>query len=440
MLYRLLKILVSIGIRSYYKEIKILNKKVLHTKGPLIFISNHPNTLMDAMMIGFITKKPVYFMAKGTLFNSPLKLWLLKNLNMIPINRRGDGAVKGVKNQNSFDVCYQLLEQKKSLVIFPEGTSFLERQLRELKTGTARIALEAESRKKGELGLKVIPLGLNYHKAEKFRSSVLVHIGEPIEIKPYVNDYEINPGKTAKKITELFRIKLEEILIHTTTKEQERLIDSLEEVLSSKYLSKKRGVEHDIQFLKKITEKIDRFQYSDPKRIHKIELLLQNILWQLKKLDVKSDFLDRRFRSVMFIRQMFFSIVFVIIGMPLFLYGLWHNMIQYKLTDFIVPKITKDIEYYAPLAVLLGMVLYPSFYAFLFYLVSNVFDMNSFVEILYLISLPISGFYAYWFNRYLKHISYKWRYILLMVSDYKAMEELQEKRKQLRSLIFEDQL
>lgn len=124
--------------------------------------------------------------------------------------------------------------------------------------------------------------------------------------------------------------------------------------------------------------------------------------------------------------------------MPLFLYGLWHNMIQYKLIDFIVPKITKDIEYFAPLSVLLGIVLYPIFYAFLFYLMSNVFDMNSIVEIIYLISLPLSGFYAYWFNRYLKHISYKWRYIFLMVSDYKAMEELQEKRKQLRSLIFED--
>lgn len=438
MLYRLLKIVVSIGIRSYYKEIKILNKKVLQTKGPLIFISNHPNTLMDAMMIGFITKKSVYFMAKGTLFNSPFKLWLLKNLNMIPINRSGEGSVKGVKNQNSFDACYRLLEQKKSLVIFPEGTSFLERQLRELKTGSARIALEAETRNQGILGLKVIPLGLNYHKAEKFRSSVLVHIGEPIEIEPYINDYKTNPGKTAKTLTELFRVRLEDILIHTTTREQERLIDSLEEVLSSKYLSRKRGIEHDIQFLKKIKERVDRFQYSDPKRINKIELLLQNILWQLRKLDVKSDFLDRRFRSVMFIRQMFFSIIFIIIGMPLFLYGLWHNMIQYKLIDFIVPKITKDIEYFAPLSVLLGIVLYPIFYAFLFYLMSNVFDMNSIVEIIYLISLPLSGFYAYWFNRYLKHISYKWRYIFLMVSDYKAMEELQEKRKQLRSLIFED--
>ncbi len=438
MLYRFLKILVSVGLRGYYKEIKIINKKVLNTKGPLIFISNHPNTLMDAMMIGIITKKPVYFMAKGTLFNSSLKLWLLKNLNMIPINRQGESAVKGVKNQDSFEACYQLLESGKTLVIFPEGTSFLERQLRALKTGTARIALEAENRNKGKLGLKVIPLGLNYHKAEKFRSSVLVNVGEPIDVSKYLPDYKLNVGKTAKELTELFRQKLEAILIHTSNKDQERLVEALEEVLSSKYLNKRRGVEHDIRFLIELKNKVEAIEYSDPKKINQVDLLLRNIQWRLKKLDIKADFLDRRFRSIMFIRQMLFSIIFIIIGMPLFLFGAWHNMIQYKLTDFIVPKITKDIEYYAPLAVLLGMILYPSFYFFFFFLASHIFAMNSIVEIIYVISMPLSGFYAYWFNRYLKHISYKWRYMLLMVSDKQAMNELQQKRKELRSLIFEE--
>jgi 1-acyl-sn-glycerol-3-phosphate acyltransferase len=51
-----------------------------------------------------------------------------------------------VSNQDSFDACYRVLEEGKTLVIFPEGTSFLERHLRELKSGTARIGLEVEKR------------------------------------------------------------------------------------------------------------------------------------------------------------------------------------------------------------------------------------------------------------------------------------------------------
>ena len=51
--------------------------------------------------------------------------------------------------------------------------------LRNLKTGTARIALETEKRNEGKLGLKVVAVGLNYSQPEKFRSNILVNIDEP---------------------------------------------------------------------------------------------------------------------------------------------------------------------------------------------------------------------------------------------------------------------
>ncbi|MEY3425897.1 MAG: hypothetical protein RL679_1255, partial [Bacteroidota bacterium] len=91
MLYRILKVIVGIGIRLYYKEIKVKNGKFLDHDGPMIIIANHPNTLMDAWIIGNVCPQPIYFMAKGTFFNSPLKRKLLKSLNMIPINRQIDG-------------------------------------------------------------------------------------------------------------------------------------------------------------------------------------------------------------------------------------------------------------------------------------------------------------------------------------------------------------
>lgn len=437
MLYRLLKIFVGLGIRFYYKEVKVLNKKSLVSKGPMIFISNHPNTLMDAMIIGYITRQPVYFMAKGTLFNSKLKLWLLRSLKMIPINRQGEGAVKDVSNQSSFEECYQLLEKKQTLVIFPEGTSFLERRLRELKTGTARIALEVEKRNKGKLNVKVVPLGLIYLKAEKFRSSVLINVGKQLEVKDFVEDYKLNAGKAAKQLTERFRLNLENVLINSSNKEQEILVDELAELLSSRYLYKrKKGVEHDVRFYKEIRDKVKDIQLEAPEKIPEIQLLVQNIQWRLRKLDVKADFLDRKFRSFMFVRQLVFSVFFLIVGLPLFMFGTWHNLIQFKITDYIVPKITKDIEYYAPIAVLLGMFLYPLAYFLYFLLMSNLFEMTLIQKVGYIALMPLSGLYAYSFNKYLKHISFKWRYLLLMFSDKEAVVELKIKRNEVRELIF----
>ena len=138
----------------------------------------------------------------------------------------------------------------------------------------------------------------------------------------------------------------------------------------------------------------------------------------------------------MFVRQLVFSVFFLIVGLPLFMFGTWHNLIQFKITDYIVPKITKDIEYYAPIAVLLGMLLYPLAYFFYFLLISNLFEMNLIQKVVYIALMPLSGLYAYSFNKYLKHISFKWRYLLLMFSDKEAVIELKLKRNEVRELIF----
>lgn len=438
MLYRVLKLVVGIGIRFYYKEVRVLNRKSLTHDGPMIIIANHPNTLMDAMMIGYACKQPIHYMAKGTLFNSKLKLWLLRNLNMIPINRLGESTTKGVSNQASFEACYRVLEEGKTLVVFPEGTSFLERHLRELKSGTARIALEVEKRNKGELNLRVVPLGLNYLKAEKFRSSVLINVGQQISVTGYIEAFKLDAGKTAKKLTEKFRINLEHVLVNSESKEQETLVDQLTEILSSKYIkTDEKGVVGEIQFLKEIRNKVEEIQITQPWKILEIQLLIQNIQWRLRKLDIRADFLDRRFRSRMFFRQIFLSIIILIIGLPIFIFGLVHNLIQFKITDHFVPKITKDIEYFAPIAVLLGLFLYPIFYTLFLFTGAHFIELGYMGKILYFFSMPVTGMFAYAFNRYLQHISYKWKYIFMMINDKKAMLELQDKRNELRKMIFD---
>ncbi|MFN5032398.1 MAG: 1-acyl-sn-glycerol-3-phosphate acyltransferase, partial [Flavobacteriia bacterium] len=159
-MYRLLKLIVGLSIRLYYKKVKINNLPFLDVEGPVIIIANHPNTLMDAWIIGHVCKQPIHYMAKSTFFSSHFKKRLLTSLNMIPINRRTDGNVEGISNTDSFEACYKILEEGKTLVIFPEGNSFPERKLRELKSGTARIALEAERRNGGKLNLKIIPVGI----------------------------------------------------------------------------------------------------------------------------------------------------------------------------------------------------------------------------------------------------------------------------------------
>jgi len=362
MLYRILKFFIGTGVDFYYKEIRIRYEERLKEPGPKIIITNHPNTLMDAWLIGKISKEPVYFMAKSTFFNSKFKLWLFQRLGLVPVNRSHEGDTKGVSNLDTFEFCYRLLEEGKTLLIFPEGNSYNERQLRPLKTGTARIALETERRNQGELGLKIIPIGYHYSSIERFRSFVLVNMGESIS----VSDYWKSKGdsfEVAKELTERMRIRLEGLLVGSKHVEYEKLIDDIVYIVASKDVRlKKRSLELNFELVKEVYSRLTTIIEEEPDVLVEIDILVSQINRGLKRNFLAPDFIDRKYKSGMFIRQLIQSFVFVLAVLPVFMIGLIHNLLPFLATKFIVPKLTKDIEYYAPLSILIGLFVFPLFY------------------------------------------------------------------------------
>jgi len=437
MLYRVIQLLVNIGMRLYYAEIKVKNAQFLEHNGPMIIIANHPNTLVDAWLVGNVCKQPIYFMAKGTFFNNKLKMWFLRSLNLVPINRATETKTKGVSNESSFEECYKILEQGKTLVIYPEGNSFMERQLRQLKSGTARIALEAEYRNRGTLNLKVVPLGLIYLQAEKFRSSILVNVGEAKAVTHHLAEFEANSSMAAKKLTLEFRSQLEKVLVTTQSKEQEELIEHLVDGIQSRYIGNSKGVEASVDLMKNVRDRVEYLSLMEPWKIEEIQSLLKNINWRVEKLNIKADLLDRKFRSVMFIRQIALSILLMLIAFPVFIFGFIHSFIPFKMTDLLMPKLVKNVEYYAPIAILLGLVLYPLNYFGFIYLVDYFFNVSFWVKCVYFVLMPITGMFAHSFVYYLKHISFKLNYTFLIMNQKEALLELKKQRQKLIDLVFD---
>jgi len=435
MLYRLLKIIVTLGVRLFYKEIKVKHAEYLEHDGPVIIIANHPNTLMDAWMVGIATKQPIYFMAKGTFFSSPFKRYILRQMNMIPVNRKVDSKVQGVDNETSFEACYQLLESGKTLVIFPEGNSFPERQLRELKSGTARIALEAERRNKGKLNLRIVPMGLFYSEAERFRSSVMITIDKGLTVTDHLEAFEENMSLAAKKLTEKFRIHLERVLVTTDNKDQEILLDSIVEIFKGSENLKK--VESGAEFMRRIKDRFEEIQLVRPYQMDEVQQLVKTIEWQSRKLEIHTDFINRRFRSRLYLMQISLSLIFLLIGLPIFIFGFVHNYMQFKLTDVLIPKLTKYVEYYAAMGVLIGLILYPLFYTGFMLFAKHLFDLGFWIQLLYFISMPITGIYAYAFVKWYQRVGYKWKYLFLIINKKDAIRELQEDRGKLERMLFD---
>ncbi len=153
-LYFFFKCLVWIVLKIYNPFTYVLGRQNLRQKGPLIVISNHPNTLLDPLHVAIRLPRYVYFLANASLFKNPIIGWILNQLYCIPVQRTQDTNGKPLDNKDAFNRSNDFLSRGGCLYVAPEGTSWMEKRLRPLKTGTARIALSFESDKKFQGGLK----------------------------------------------------------------------------------------------------------------------------------------------------------------------------------------------------------------------------------------------------------------------------------------------
>lgn len=438
MLYRILKVIVGLGIRIYYREIRVVNQENLDHGGPLILIANHPNTLMDAWIMGFINRRRVHYMAKATFFNSPFKRRLLGAIGMIPINRKTDGATAGVSNRDSFEACYELLERGEILVIFPEGTSYLERRLREIKTGTARIALEVESRNDGNLGLLVIPVGLNYISADRFRGRVLAHVGKPIPVDAFLEEYKTHQGLAAKKLTDRFRRELSRVFVTMDDAAKETLVQQLTFLFDSRYSKdEEKGVQQSIGLLKQVQDRLDEVSVATPWKIDEIRAQTTELVQSLSFFGIRPDFLDRPYRSTLYLRQTVQSWLFLLLTIPFFLFGYAHNALTYYAIGRLIPRLTREVEYHAPLVVLFGLFLYPLTYFGWCVLFDRLFDPSWMLLLLYIVALPLTGLFAHFFLRYMKHLVSKQQFSRFAKRRRAVFTQLREKREELKAMIFE---
>ena|GEM_PF-2742927 len=199
MIYTIVSLFVEVGVRQFFQSIKLSGAAVV-SRGPVIIAANHPNQAVDSFMIGTIFKRPVLFLAKSSLFKNPLWGKFFRSLNMIPVYRAQDKSDTSLNAEMFREVVAKLLVGE-AAAIFPEGTSSEERRLLPLKTGVARIALQAEVAD-GWLGRILIqPVGITYLSPRLFQSSVALVVGEPFSVADFRARYEVEPIATVKELT-----------------------------------------------------------------------------------------------------------------------------------------------------------------------------------------------------------------------------------------------
>lgn len=175
-------------VAVYYPRVEVAGVELISQNQPVLLCANHGNSLIDPVIIGIAARRPVRFMAKAPLFDHPVIGPPMSALGMIPAFRGSDDAKQVRRNLESLDVGAKVLVDGHAMGIFPEGKSTDHAHLEMIRSGAARMAIQAAE--EGAKGVQVVPMGIAYERKEQFRSSVLVRIAPPIDIDELLREHE----------------------------------------------------------------------------------------------------------------------------------------------------------------------------------------------------------------------------------------------------------
>jgi hypothetical protein len=157
----------------------------------------------------------VLLTAKATLFEQPALAWLLRTVGVVPLRRAKDEArvdasahSMSERNAQAFARVTSALRDRHAVLIFPEGVSHDDPALAPLKSGAARMALQAYGDRVA--GIRLLPLGLIFEEKERPDSRALVRIGDALDL----DDWLAKHRSDAQALTEELETRLRAVTLN----------------------------------------------------------------------------------------------------------------------------------------------------------------------------------------------------------------------------------
>lgn len=251
--YRVLQWLLRLASYVFFRRIEVVGRDNIPKDAAVLFCGNHPNSLLDPILITAHCQRIVHFAAKDVLFESRILRFFLRVMGAVPVRRRRDHPDGPLDNSSAFDALHDVLGQGSAIGIFPEGISHNHSQLSPLKTGAARIAM-GTARKNPNQRIVMIPTGLIYFNRDRFRSSVLIQFGEPIDVttaQTVSPEHREDADRVlVKQLTEQLDLQLRGLTVNAASWETISVLDAVRRLYQPSHISLHQRVELQRRFNK----------------------------------------------------------------------------------------------------------------------------------------------------------------------------------------------
>jgi glycerol-3-phosphate O-acyltransferase/dihydroxyacetone phosphate acyltransferase len=318
--YHLLVSFLRIVTQVFFRTIEVVGTEHIPEEGPVIFTGNHPNSLIDPVLITTTCGRDVRFAAKDVLFESRGLRFFLNTLGAVPIRRRMDhkGEAK-LDNAAAFDALFAVLRSGNAFGIFPEGISHARSELAPLKTGAARIALGASS---PEQPITIVPCGLTYKRRTRLRSRVLIQYGQPIVVGGddgfrVQGEGEEAEKDAAKALTDAIGLGLRALTINAPDFDTLKVLDGVRRLYSPQH--KRLTLAERAEITRRLIDHYER--YADNPKVHTLYGEVSAYLFKLSALGLRDRDLTKPLKAKVWITKLIAHLILLFVLAPLALPG-----------------------------------------------------------------------------------------------------------------------
>jgi 1-acyl-sn-glycerol-3-phosphate acyltransferase len=400
--YALVRLVGRFWLWFFFKSVEVRQVERVPGRGPVLLCINHPNNLIDSLLVGAVLTRKVHYLATAALFRNPLVARFLTACGAIPVYRKQDDPDKMDKNTDTFAACFRALGQGQLIGIYPEGTTHAETRVQRIKTGASRIALEYETRRAAGLQagpLTVLPVGLTFEARKSFRGRVRVSFGEPVPVAPYLDVYREDSVKAVDALTTAIQWGMEAEILHVERIDRDGLIRALDELFRSELvreLQEERGLGSSqidtFRLSRAIAEAVTYFEAHEPQRVERLAGRITHYRAMLAAYRVRDQAVRERLERPSMRRRILRSWE-ASLGLPFFVYGLAVNALPYLVPRWLARRTARKETDYATTRLLASIVAFPLFWGLEVWLVWRL--TTAAWAALFALSLPLSGLVAY---------------------------------------------
>lgn len=383
----------------FYRKVEIKNfPKNLSANTPLLIVSNHQNTLMDALAVVLnVGVRQPYFLTRADLFKKDFVRKLLMSLKMLPVYRLRDGIDEMQQNDEIFQTCVQILSSGGTLAAFPEGNHGIQYHLRPFKKGLARIAFRAETEHDWKINLQILPCGLYYTHCQKMSERLVINFGEPFKVSDFKADFEQNQPRALTQITRRMSDEIKSLMLH---------IDDLPNHDTLKWLTDLE-IRKDGDALTNVLRKSDELAQLRLQNADAYAQLMQETnqkRGEFSKKGIEPEIIGKPHPSTITIILKTFALI---LSSPFALYGGVNSFIPYAV-PFIFTKKLKDQQFSSAFRIVLfALVTFPFIWLFQIGIVQGLFDLKT--ATIYALTLPPTGYFAHRWARWWSECMQQWK-------------------------------